>query len=412
VPDCAEAPDAVTTRSTTTAGKRFIELEASGALAYAQLFSQKENRLPIRFRLAADELDRLAFGYSPLLEAVLSLHVLVEPKHHPLQHGWVREMRRLPPAVRREVDALSFLYRYAMPGSLLPGPARTFLPFERELEQLAGLHPDVAAWDFLRPVYDHGGAGPRNSSWLARPDVRRRALRVAREHHGPPAVGAVRLLLDDPAALRDRFVALLGAYWEAAFERAWTHLEPRLAETVEAAGRRLAELGLYGFLGGLSPRLRVEPRERRFGIDLPHEHERDLASEGESLVLVPSVFVWPHVRVNCDPPWPPSIVYPAPFVATAARPQLPPEKLVRVLRAVGETTRLRALRLIAEQPRSTQELAPLVGISEAGLSKHLRLLADAGLVQTRREGYYVLYDLVPESVGWLADGLKDFLAPD
>jgi len=366
--------------------------------------------LPIRFRLAPDELDRVAFSYSPLLEVVLSLHVLVEPKHHPLQHPWVREMRRLPAPVKREIDALSFLYRYAIPGSLPPGPARTFLPFERELEQLAALDADTIAWDFVRPVYDHGGAGPRNASWLARPDVRRRALRVAREHHGAAAARAVRLLLDDPAALRDRFVALLAAYWEAAFEREWARLEPRLAETVGAAGRDFAERGLYAFLAGLSPRLRVEPRDLRFGIDVPHDHEVDLAAEDKSVVLVPSAYVWPHVRVNCDPPWPPSIVYAAPFVASAARPQLPSEELVRVLRAVGETTRLRALKLIAERQRSTQELAPLLGISEAGLSKHLRLLADAGLVQTRREGYYVLYGLVPESIATLADGLEDFLA--
>ena len=49
----------------------------------------------IRFRVAADALDRLEVTYSPLLEAVLSLHVLAAPRHHALQHGWVRAMRRL-----------------------------------------------------------------------------------------------------------------------------------------------------------------------------------------------------------------------------------------------------------------------------------------------------------------------------
>lgn len=71
--------------------------------------------------------------------------------------------------------------------------------------------------------------------------------------------------------------------------------------------------------------------------------------------------------------------------------------------------RLRALRLIAERPRSTQELAPLVGISEAGLSKQLRALADAGLVSSRRDGYYVLYSLVPERIAPLSDALLRYL---
>jgi DNA-binding transcriptional ArsR family regulator len=51
-----------------------------------------------------------------------------------------------------------------------------------------------------------------------------------------------------------------------------------------------------------------------------------------------------------------------------------------------------------------------VGISEAGLSKHLRQLAQAGVVTTRRDGYYVLYSLVSERLEPLSDTLQHFLA--
>src|SRR6185436_19523627 len=115
---------------------------------------------------------------------------------------------------------------------------------------------------------------------------------------------------------------------------------------------------------------------------VPHEHRVEV-TPSKPLLLVPSAYVWPHVLVNCDEPWPRSVIYPAPFAAAGARAALPSVELVRVLRALGDDTRLRALRLIADRPRSTQELAPLVGISEAGLSKHLRTLAGAGLVRTR-----------------------------
>jgi DNA-binding transcriptional ArsR family regulator len=127
------------------------------------------------------------------------------------------------------------------------------------------------------------------------------------------------------------------------------------------------------------------------------------------LLLVPSVYVWPHVQVNCDEPWPLSLIYPAPFLAKDAQTALPSDELVRLLRALGDHTRLRALKLIAERARSTQELAPLVGISEAGLSKHLRQLSDAGLVRSRREGYYVLYSIVPERIEPLSESLQRFL---
>ena len=113
--------------------------------------------------------------------------------------------------------------------------------------------------------------------------------------------------------------------------------------------------------------------------------------------------------LNCDPPWPPAIVYPAPFALAGGRARLPSEDVVHVLRALADETRLRALKLIAAGERSTQELAPLIGISEAGLSKHLRLLARAGLVRSRREGYYVLYSLESERISTLSEAVLSFL---
>jgi DNA-binding transcriptional ArsR family regulator len=115
------------------------------------------------------------------------------------------------------------------------------------------------------------------------------------------------------------------------------------------------------------------------------------------------------VRVGCDEPWPPNVIYPAAFVIDEARPRIPSDDLVGVLKALGDPTRLRALRLVAERPRSTQELARLVGLTEAGLSKHLRQLAAAGLVTTRREGYYVLYSVEREQIGSLSEGVLAFL---
>jgi DNA-binding transcriptional ArsR family regulator len=361
--------------------------------------------VPIRFHLPADALERVAFAYSPLLEAVLSLHVLVLPKHHPLQHPWVREMRRLDPGLKRRIGAFS-LYRGVFPDCVLPPAAGEFLGFEAELERLRALDAETVAYELTRPLYDWGGTEPRE----ARFDdlgIRAALLRNARSY-GADTEALVVAGLDDPLALRDGFADLPAGYWEDAFAAEWEAVEPQLADAVTAAGRQLAEHGLYSFLLGLAPQLRVEPAREEFGLDVPHHHRVELDAD-RTLVLVPSVYVWPHVRVNCDDPWPLTLVYPAPAVADAARTELADAELLRVLRALAEPTRLRVLKLIGERARSTQELAPLIGISEAGLSKHLRQLAEAGLLETRREGYYVLYRLVPDRVKAAGDALPAFL---
>jgi DNA-binding transcriptional ArsR family regulator len=351
----------------------------------------------VRFNIPAFAVERLSFAYSPIVEAVLSLHVLVEPKHHPLQHEFVRRMRSLSPPLRRRISDLAFVYRRTMPDFFSPSADEGYGSFEEELARILRHDDETLALELLRPIYDH--AGQRDVALLEDAEVR------AYVREAPPLA---QLIFEDPRELARMLAELLASYWEQAFSAEWERLEPRLAKAVTDAGRTIASEGLYALLRGLSPRLRVDPRREEFGLDIPHDHRVEI-TESDRLVLVPSAFVWPHVRVNCDEPWPLSVIYPASFVVADARPRIPSADLVRLLRALGDDTRLRALRLIAERPRSTQELAPLVGISEAGLSKHLRQLAQVGVLTTKREGYYVLYSVDRDRLAPLSQTLLAFL---
>jgi DNA-binding transcriptional ArsR family regulator len=359
--------------------------------------------LAIRFVLAPDQPDRVAFAYSPLLELVLSLHVLVEPKHHPLQHEWVRRMRRLRPALRRAIGGFAFLYRRTIPNCFLPSGADEYGELADELARFRALPPHVLLYELIRPLHDHGGGEARLDEPEVRAVIERRAELLGGDNRRRATA-----LLDDPVATAGQLADVLAAYWEEAFAAEWEALEPELARSVADAGRVVAEDGVYRVLVRLAPQLRVDLERHEFGLDVPHEH-RVAIEPGAPLVLVPSAFVWPHVLVNCDEPWAPTLVYAPPFVTGREARELPPAELLRGLRALGDATRLGALRLIAERPRSTQELAPLIGISQAGLSKHLRALADAGLVTTRREGYYVLYSVVPERVEAIASAVPTYL---
>ena len=108
----------------------------------------------ITFRFAADPAESIAFSYSPVVEAVLSLHVLTEPKHHPLQHPWVRRARDFPPALKREIAAFGFAYRGFIPEFLVPSPDTVYATFEDELGNLERLDDPTVALGFLRPLWD------------------------------------------------------------------------------------------------------------------------------------------------------------------------------------------------------------------------------------------------------------------
>ncbi len=75
------------------------------------------------------------------------------------------------------------------------------------------------------------------------------------------------------------------------------------------------------------------------------------------------------------------------------------ERLVRVAKALGDPTRLELLRRIAAAGEMCcKDLVTLFPVSQATVSHHLKILADAGLVAVRREGQFGWYSLRPAAV--------------
>src|SRR6201986_4853603 len=67
--------------------------------------------------------------------------------------------------------------------------------------------------------------------------------------------------------------------------------------------------------------------------------------------------------------------------------------LLTALRAVGEPTRLRLLVLCARGELTVSELTQILGQSQPRVSRHLKLLCEAGLLDRFREGSWVFYRL-------------------
>jgi ArsR family transcriptional regulator len=64
-------------------------------------------------------------------------------------------------------------------------------------------------------------------------------------------------------------------------------------------------------------------------------------------------------------------------------------------RLLGDEARLRLLRLLAAERLNVTELTGILGIAQSGVSRHLGLLKESGLVAEAREGGYAYYRLAP-----------------
>src|ERR1700719_3649786 len=67
------------------------------------------------------------------------------------------------------------------------------------------------------------------------------------------------------------------------------------------------------------------------------------------------------------------------------------QDLLAMLRAAGDATRLRLLLLLREAELTVSELTQILGQSQPRVSRHLKLLCDANLLQRFKEGSWVFY---------------------
>ncbi|WP_109505959.1 ArsR/SmtB family transcription factor [Nocardioides speluncae] len=82
------------------------------------------------------------------------------------------------------------------------------------------------------------------------------------------------------------------------------------------------------------------------------------------------------------------------------------EEFAAVGKAIGNPKRLELLDLLAQGPRSVDDLASAADLGVSTCSAHLQTLREAGLVQTRREGRRIYYSLASNDVAGLWDHLR------
>ena len=96
------------------------------------------------------------------------------------------------------------------------------------------------------------------------------------------------------------------------------------------------------------------------------------------------------------------------------------EPFVDLLRAAAEPTRLRLLVLLAAADLTVSELTTILGQSQPRISRHLKLLAEAGLISRYQEGSWAFFrasddpvalPVMRALVGWI-DGEDPVLARD
>ncbi len=77
-------------------------------------------------------------------------------------------------------------------------------------------------------------------------------------------------------------------------------------------------------------------------------------------------------------------------------------ELDRMLKALGESTRLKIFMSLLERKHCVRSLSKKLGISESAISQHMKIMKDAGLVYGEKYGYHTHYLPVQDALDFLS----------
>ena len=329
--------------------------------------------MSFRMRFAAEDLLRCRFAISPLREVQGAVRTLSRPDRHGYHLPWLRQVRASAAGLDLAAFWLLSPENGHGPDFLHPVPEVPLAALEDELDVIRDTDPEVAYVQIAAALAQTPGA-----------DNSRRG----------------RGMLADPAGTVRQLAGLYEHVWSALLAPHWPRLRAVLEADVAYHARRLADGGMQRLFTGLHPKLSWSEGALTAAAHTAQLPESDGAGGG--LVLVPSVFFWPEAGSAFDPPWQPTVVYPARGIG-GLWVQTGPTASTALVRLLGANRA--AILTDLDAPTTTTALAHRHDMAMSSVSAHLAVLRDAGLLRSRRYGHQVLYERTPLGIAMVTGGL-------
>jgi len=339
------------------------------------------------------------FTFSPLQEVLRALGVFADPRRHAEQMEWLRgARRRATPALKREIARFAFLLSPVpeLFPELFPAAeavSETVATLEDELRLLRG---NAAAFDAAMARRMLGTPLVRRDDIEAasKPAALRRLARAAAARQRDGSV--LHAFANSPSRARRELCDLLASFYERCLAREWDGYEARALADARGRARLMERFGITAMLRTLTRRATATGGQDEAALAFggaEAARTRLVFDAGATLSLTPSAFIWPGAtfvvlrgeRLDVR------IAYPLASPATIRPRAAAWTDAARRFAALGDPLRLDIMELLRDRALSTRELAGFTGLSESGVSRHLAILRDAGMVSSQRDGYFVLY---------------------
>lgn len=293
-------------------------------------------------------------SYFPVWEMFFSMHVLSNPEHHLTRRKWVEAKEKSYPDLIKEIRDLGEV----TDSWILIIDSEKWSEI-RQMEIVEMLHffrnKNIYQWN----------------EWVKR------------------SVGKEMSVKE-----RNRILDIVEKYYKCVFKNEEMILRPYLVRILQKEKDKCLKEGLWNWCGNVHSRLKIKQDTIVYKKNQEYGFEKKALNK---IFITASTFVHPHLWMcNCSR----EIEVVKSVIVEPIQMDIP-EDLVNVFKALGDKTRLKIVKLLLQEVHTTQELAKEIQVSEAAVSKHLKIMWEAGLVRKTKKGVYMEYEFKTEMIDFV-----------
>lgn len=346
---------------------------------------------------------RINFFYSEAEECLVSLHVMSNPEHHTAAKDWARNRyEMLSEELKHEIDFFGanyadwlFIMDIASYISQKNYPNR--LTVEKLVQEITDMDDEQFAYLFLGfPAFDYDINIVRR--WIKDPSaVNEKELGVQAQFL---STDSVRLFVEDIDGMKARIKDVLFKYWEECFSKEWPAIDRYLGGIVKKEELIFQRTNFNEYITQIHEDLTAADNFIVFHKD--PDYSVNIKNIKDILINL-SVFSAPHLMGNVVGQTM-TVTLNLNFHSVKMQ-EAAPERVLKILDAVSDSTRLKIMKMLWNSETTTKELAEVLDLSPSTISLHLKILREADLVETNKIKKYVYYRLKKEEFKLLQDSL-------
>lgn len=314
---------------------------------------------------------RVVFRYSSYYEMIGSLHVLCKPDHHTSRSNWVDNMNdKLDQKTKNLID------QYGDLTDIFLGPIGVIgleSLWDASILEVIDYIRNMDTFEFLKEIFNGRIEDEDIKMGMILEKVRRTLDDKYKE------------VLKNPKEFQDQFCDFLTQYYITYFSEEITRAEAYIIRRLKQAFDQCKRIGAYTFVHQLHPRIEVVEEKINFHKYKLFEIKKE---ELGTLLIDMDTFVHPHLLIGIDGENL-HLIFPIPMDTV----DIMPKDTVQYFKCFADENRLKIMKHLYSQAMSTQQLSDRLNISEAAVSKHLKMMHQSHLVHKVRDGNYIMYHL-------------------